>query len=226
MRAEPLTWVHQATTYGEIIPLATATRASVVYVCGDDKHLRGSIRIHDLIELAAMQDLGPGIIAADLMTPADTVFASDSLADVFDLFEHSDLGELPVVDADGNLTGVVTRKDVMAALHIEVLKRQNLRAKFVHKDDSARGTDYVELPKGVELARVPVMPKHIGRSLGECNVRVKHRVTVVSVIRRDEGGKELRILADGNFMMKGGDELIILGSVDDVAHWRRQVANG
>ena len=58
-------------------------------------------RIHDLIELAAMQDLGPGIIAADLMTPADSVLASDRLADVFDLFEHSDLDELPVLDENG-----------------------------------------------------------------------------------------------------------------------------
>ncbi len=225
MRAEPLTWVDQATTYGEIIPLATAARASVVYVCGAERVLRGSIRIHDLIELASMQDLGPSIIAADLMTASDVSVASDRLSDVFDLFENSDLGELPVVDANGILEGVVTRKDVMAALHIEVLKRQNLRAKFVHKDDSARGTDYVELPKGVELARVPVLPRHVGRTLGACNVRVKHRVTVVSVIRRDESGKELRILADGDFVMQAGDELIVLGALDDIGEWRQRVAS-
>jgi hypothetical protein len=150
------------------------------------------------------------------------VTAEERLSDVFDLFEDSDLDELPVVDGDRTLTGVVTRRDVMAALHIEVLKRQNLRAKFVHKDDASRGTDYVELPKGVELARVPVHPDHVGRTLGSCQVRVRNGLTVVSVIRRGEEGRELRILADGKFRMEAGDQLIVLGAEEAIAKWREE----
>ncbi len=222
MRADPITWVDRAMTYAEIIPLATAMRASVVYVCGPAKKLLGAVQIHDLIELAAMQDLGPGIIAADLMTPASAVKRDERLSDVFDLFEQAAFDELPVIDGKGALTGVVTRRDVMAALHLEVLKRQNLRAKFVHKEDAARGTDYVELPKGVELARVPVHPDHVGRTLGSCQVRVRHHLTVVSVIRRDEDGRELRILPDGKFRMEAGDHLIVLGAEEAIATWREK----
>ena len=222
MRSDPITWVDRSMTYGEIIPLATASRASVVYVCGPAKALMGAIHIHDLIELAAMQDLGPGIIAADLMTAATAVVSAERLSDVFVLFEHSDFDELPVVDEKGTLVGVVTRRDVMAALHMEVLKRQNLRAKFVHKDDDSRGTDYVELPRGVELARVPVHPDHVGRTLGSCQVRVRNELTVVSVIRRGEEGRELRILADGKFRMEKGDQLIVLGTEAAIAKWREE----
>jgi CIC family chloride channel protein len=220
MRSDPITWVDRSMTYGEMIPLATAMRASVIYVCGPEKKLLGSVQVHDLIELASMQDLGPGIIAADLMTPTKVVTSGERLSDVFDLFEDMDFDELPVVDAQRTLTGTVTRKDVMAALHIEVLKRQNLRAKFVHKDDADRATDYVELPKGVELARVTVHPDHVGRTLGSCQVRVRHHLTVVSVIRRGEEGREMRILADGKFRMEAGDQLIVLGSEDAIAKWR------
>ncbi len=222
MRRDPLTWVDHRATYGEIVPLATAARATVVYVCGAEKRLLGAIRVHDLIELAAMQDLGPGIIADDLRTPVEAVHEEQRLSEAFEFFERSDLDELPVVskDAVGALIGVVTRKDVMAALHIEVLKRQNLRAKFVHRDDERSATDYVELPKGVELARVPVRAEHVGRTLGECRIRAAHQLTVVSVVRRDESGQELRILADGEFTMRAGDHLIVLGTSDALTRWR------
>ena len=226
MRTAPVTWVDQATTYREIIPLATATRAVVIHVCGAGKRLVGTIAIHDLIELARLQDLGPGIIAADLMSPATAVTRDQTLADAFDLFERTDMDELPVQDAQGALIGVVTRKDVMAALHIEVLKRQNLRAKFVHRDDLDRETDYVELPKGIELARVPVLPDHVGRTLGDCQVRAQHGLTVVSVVRQGEDGRELRILADGGFVMKTGDQLIVMGSPSSIERWRASAAKG
>ncbi len=226
MRSEPLTWVERGMTYGEIIPLATASRASVVYVCDEDRRLTGVIRVHDLIELASLGDLGPGILATDLAGKVESVSAEQRLAEVFDIYERSDLDELPVVDETGRLTGVVTRRDVMAALHLEVLKRQNLRAKFVHREDQQQATDYVELPKGVELARVPVRPEHIGRTLGDCQVRVEHHVTIVSVVRRDENGGEMRILPDGQFVMRAGDELIVLGDLDDLAEWRAAVERG
>ena len=70
------------------------------------------------------------------------------------------MGELPVVeDRESNkLAGSLARRDVMSSLHLEILKRQKLRAKFVHKDDSQERADYVELPRGSELTRVPCLP--------------------------------------------------------------------
>ncbi len=226
MRTNP-TWVATRTTYGEIIPLVTTSRATVVNVCGEDMRFLGVIRVHDIINLLSLGDLGPGIVAADLMSTVDPVLRDESLSVVFEAFDANDLDEMPVIDstATRRLVGTVTRRDVMAALHMEVLGRQNLRAKFVRRDDEDAQTDYVELPKGVELARVPAHPSHFGRTLGETDIRAAYRLTVLSVVRRDEGGREIRILPDGEMRLAPADELIVIGGAEDIKRWRAEVGD-
>jgi CIC family chloride channel protein len=227
MRTNP-TWVAQRTTYAEIIPLITASRATVVAVCDGDMRFLGVIRVHDLIELLALGDLGPGIVAADLMTRVEPVTRDEPLSSVFEALDANELDEMPVVDGPETrkLVGTVTRRDVMAALHMEVLKRQNLRAKFVRREDEQAQTDYVELPKGVELARVPAHPAHFDKAIGETAIRSSHKLTVLSVVRRDEGGREIRILPDAGMKISRGDELIVIGGSDDIKRWRKEVGDG
>jgi len=227
MRTEP-TWVAQKTTYAEIVPLVTASRATAINVCGDDMRFLGVIRVHDIINLLSMGDLGPGIVAADLMSPVDPVTRDEPLSSVFEAFDRNELDELPVVDsAVGNrLVGAVTRRDVMAALHMEVLKRQNLRAKFVHREDERAQTDYVELPKGVELARVPAHPAHFGKTMGETAIRSAFKLSVISLVRRDEAGREVRVLPDADMKLSAGDQLIVIGASEDIKRWRAEVGDG
>lgn len=226
MRAGP-TWVAPSTTYAEIIPLITASRATVVSVCEADMRFAGVIRVHDMINLLSMGDIGPGIVAADLMSSVEPVASDDQLSDVFESFDKNDLDELPVVDSreTKRLVGAVTRRDVMAALHMEVLKRQNLRAKFVRREDEEAQTDYVELPKGVELSRVPAHPSHFGKTLGETAIRSAYKLTILSVVRRDESGREIRILPDPSTKLAKGDDLIVIGGADDIRRWRAEVGD-
>jgi CIC family chloride channel protein len=227
MRTQPA-WVAQKTTYAEIVPLVTASRATAMNVCGDDMRFLGVVRVHEIINLLAMGDIGPGIVAADLMSHVEPVTRDEPLSSVFEAFDLNELDEMPVVDAaaTNRLVGTVTRRDVMAALHMEVLKRQNLRAKFVRREDEQAQTDYVELPKGVELARVPSNPSHVGKSLGETSIRSASKLTVLSVVRLDEAGREIRILPDVDMKLAAGDQLIVIGGAEDIKRWRAEVAAG
>jgi len=224
MRTNP-TWVARTATYGEVIPLITASRASSVFVCGDDHTYLGMIRIHDVIQLASLGDLGPGIIALDLATPVDPVRIDQTLTEVFDALETQDVDELPVVDAvTRKLLGSVARRDVMAALHVEVLQRQNLRAKFVRRDEQgAAHTDYVALPSGVEIARVKALPLHFGQTLGEAGIRANWKLTVLFVMRTDEHGTEMRVLPEASMPLLAGDEFIVLGEREDLVRWRAEI---
>lgn len=212
--------VQRTTPYTEIIPMLAQARSGTIFVTGDRGEHLGVIRIHDVVELSQMGDLGPGIIAVDLMARIDSVRAADPLSRAFDIYDRSDVDELPVVDAAGMLVGGVARKDVMAVLHMEVLKRQNLRAKFVRRDEDEAHADYVELPKGVELARVRARPEHAGHSFASAQIRTKWRLTVLSLLRDEGEGRERRILPDADTVIREGDDMIVLGDVEDIRRWR------
>ena len=216
------TWVTPSMTYAEIVPLVTATRASVVFVCEEGMELKGVIRLHDVIELASMGDLGPGIIAADMMVPVDPVTGDQALATVFEAYEQFGIGELPVVQdrETRRLVGRLTRRDVMSSLHLEILKSQKLRAKFVHREESQERADYVELPKGSELTRVPCHPDHVDRTMAEARIRARHEVMVVTVIRKNPDGGEMRIIPDGDFVLRLGDDLIVIGPQQALQRWK------
>src|SRR6185503_18066700 len=108
---------------------------------------------------------------------------------------------------------------------VEVLQRHNLRAKFVRQDDEGKHTDYVALPRGVELARVPAHPAHFGRTLGEAAIRATKGLTVLFIVRNDEEGRELRILPEPSMPLLKGDELIVLGEAEDVRKWQAEVGD-
>jgi CBS domain-containing protein len=223
MRTNP-TWVSRSATYGEVIPLLTASRATTVYVCGDGHRYLGAIRVHDVIELVQMGDVGPGIIALDLALPVEPVTVDQTLSAVFDKLESEDADELPVVDpATKKLLGSVARRDVMAALHVEVLQKQNLRAKFVRRDEEGKHTDYVALPRGVQIARVPAQASHVGRTLGEAAIRATWKLTVLFVVRSDGEGGEMRILPEASMTIQAGDEFIVIGENADLERWRTEV---
>ena len=54
------------------------------------------IQVHDVIQLAQLDDLGPTIVAADMMGPPTAVGRDQPLAEVFEVFETADTDELPV----------------------------------------------------------------------------------------------------------------------------------
>jgi CIC family chloride channel protein len=225
MRTNP-TWVARTATYGDVVPLITVSRATAVYVCGENHAYLGMIRIHDVIQLASLGDLGPGIIALDLATAVEPVRLDQTLTEVFDAMEAQDIDELPVAETGTRkLLGCVTRRDVMAALHVEVLNRHNLRAKFVRRDDEgAAHTDYVALPKGVEVTRLEPLPGQVGRTLGDAAIRANWKVMVLFVVREDDQGNEMRILPEASMKLEEGDKLIVLGGREDLERWRSQAA--
>ncbi len=213
--------VDRSTPYTDIIPLLSQSRTGTVFVKGEGGKYLGAIRIQEVVELASMGDLGPGIIAMDIMGAVPAVRPADTLSRAFDLYENNEVDELPVVDDAGILVGGIARRDVMSVLQVEVLKRQNLRAKFVRRDDDdGTHTDYVELPKGAQLARVALRTDVAGKSLAEAGVRAAWRLTILAVVRRDAEGRELRLLPESATRLERGDDLIVLGAQEDIDRWR------
>jgi CIC family chloride channel protein len=193
----------------------------LLYVVDERRVLRGVVTLHDVKTFFNRRDAAAGriVIAADVMRRAPQLDPDASLAEVLELFDLPEFDELPVARADGVLLGRVTRRDLVATLHLEVLGRPSARAKFVI--EGAERPRYLELPSGFELARVPVTKSLAGRRLGDTGLRRNHRLVVLAVVRADPEIGEQRLAFDPDLVLEEGETLVVMGRHDDIAPLRQ-----
>ena len=133
MSAHPIS-VRKSASFKEVAARLREYRVSAFPVLGRDGSVIGVVSEADLLAKEALGDephgvpgliaglvhrkairKAAGVTAGDLMTsPAVTVGADDTVEGAARLMFTHGLKRLPVVDADGRLTGIVSRTDVLA----------------------------------------------------------------------------------------------------------------
>ncbi len=201
----------------EVIHELLKSRSNVIYVVEQDGRLIGSVDIHDLKEFFNEKDLYSLVLARDIATPTAIVYPEQSLIDVMDLVYNTDVGQLPVVKDPQRkqFLGVITRRDVIGAYNREVLKKKMLMSKFVTKGPEREGIDYVEMPAGYKIEKIPLTDQMKDKTLGELNFRTRYHLHVLEVLRQGEDGKSQRFLAAPGVRLKDGDSLIVIGTDED-----------
>jgi CBS domain-containing protein len=224
MRSDLLT-TRETDSLDQILHIFEDSRRDVVYVVGEQRELLGLVRLHDVKEFLNQGGIGPLVIAADVMQQPPSVTAEASLAEVIEAFDEPELEELPVLGKAGSakdpievLLGRITRRDVIACMNLEVLRRESLRAKFVV--EGADEPTYVELPKGYILSRVPVPAGLEGVVLAESGIRGKYKVTILSMIETDGRGIEHRSVPDPELVLHKNHTLVVMGTEADVQRLR------
>lgn len=127
-------WVTKDAPYKELAARLRENRVSAFPVLDDEGKVIGVVSEDDLLTKEALDggyDGMPGMItgllrrkeqgkargmtAADLMThPAVTISADAAVENAAKLMYKSKIARLPVVDADGHLTGIISRADVLS----------------------------------------------------------------------------------------------------------------
>jgi CBS domain-containing protein len=98
----------------EVVDLFRQVRISGAPVI-DGQTLAGIISMEDLIRCLCASDLDSP--ARNYMTPAPyTVSSSDPVIEALKVFVNSNVGRLPVVDQNGQLTGILTKGDITRGL--------------------------------------------------------------------------------------------------------------
>jgi hypothetical protein len=193
----------------------------VIYVVGEDRVLLGHVNLHDVKGFMREEGLGNVVIAADVMRTPPTVPPGDSIAQVIEHFDDPELEELPVVETrkEGTvLVGRITRRDLIACMNLEVLKRQSLRAKFVVEGE--RKADYVELPKGYSLTKLAIPAELLGKTIAQSGLREKFHLTVLSIVETDPFGVERRIVPDSTSVLTADHALVVIGRAEDIDTFR------
>jgi CIC family chloride channel protein len=187
-----------------------------VYVTDVAGRFVGTISIHD-IKHPEIRTLGPLVRARDVAEPnAYTVDPHDTLAECMERFILSEDDQLPVVDGDGRLVGVVSRRDVLRVYSTELLRQEYMG---VAAEPTPRS---VRLAPGLTLARVTTPAWLAGHSLRDANLRVTHNLTVVAV-QHDGRGEER--LPEAETPLGPRDVLVVVGRLADIERLRAGVAS-
>jgi CIC family chloride channel protein len=211
--------------FKDVIHEVLKSRSNVVYVVDQAGGLVGAIDIHDLKEFLNEESLYSLVFARDLAMPVNSGTPEQSLAEVMDAMYLTDSDQLPVVENKQTMkfVGVISRRDIIGAYSREVLKKKMLMAKFVTKEKEREGIDYVEMPTGYRIGKVPLKPELEDKTLSESNFRNHYGLQVLEVIRGANEGRSKRFIAEAGLKLKKGDTLIVIGSDEDMQSYQQEV---
>lgn len=192
----------------EVVARLLRRRVDEVYVVSADGRYVGSIHLHDVKGGLASPD------ASDGWGPrrAATARLDECIADVLGRFFDAPGDGLPVVDDAGRLRGVLLERDVVAAYHREVLRKDARLAHVVSRDEGGEHDDYIELPEGQSMEVVPVGDRWAGARLCDLGLPSRHGCTVVAMkIWDPQRGDWRREPVDAARPLAPEDELVVIG---------------
>ncbi|MFF3110944.1 HPP family protein [Kitasatospora sp. NPDC057904] len=109
--------VTPGTDFATVAAVLSASRRGIVPVVTADGSVAGAVAVSDLLAAYADEDTEAELSARDLMTsPAVTITDTTTAAAAAALLAEHSLHHLPVVDADGRLTGLLSSHDLLDAL--------------------------------------------------------------------------------------------------------------
>ena len=208
--------LHPGDDYRKVVETFLSGRRQRLFVVGDDRRLLGAISLHDIKHVLEHPEALTAVVAHDLMVPVGTVVSKDErLHRATQLFAQSDYERLPVVDDDGRLLGVLSKRDLMAVYAQEVLGRPSLLATFVSSRDSGTSRQYVELPPDFALRMVPVPGELVGRTLAEARLPQTLGARIIEIKRHGRHGEE-QVIPDADTVLESGDLLVLIGPTAQV----------
>src|SRR5581483_1307481 len=163
----------------------------------------GAVSLYDLAPALADPHAFHAVVAADLIDKTyPSVGEQERLAPTLAVFSRSDGEWLPVTDGAGVFKGILGKQDVLALYAQEVLGHPAMLARIAHE----KASTYVPLPSGFVLRDIRVDGAFAGKALAE-----------LALLRRDETGRETRLLAGAQTQLRSGDVLVALGPSEAIA---------
>ena len=206
------------TRFGEVLDRFLEHDIDRWYVVDGNEQLVGSIDLHGIKSVLAEQGLRWVVIAADVMKPVGTaVLRRENLEEAIHALSSSQEDEVPVLQSpdDRRVVGLLSRGDVLDLYDREVLRKDVLGVKLVHRDE--RTADYVDLPSQYVVRSVPVDRAWAGRTLAELELRERHGVHVLAVKRPGRRLAGRNELPDPHEPLQRRDRLVVVGHADDLA---------
>jgi len=228
-------WVTKDASYQEMAIRLREDRVSAFPVLDDEGKVIGVVSEADLLTKEALdggfdgmpgmitgllrrkeQGKARGITAADLMThPAMTISPDAAVENAARLMYKNKISRLPVVDADGHLTGIISRADVLSV--------------FDRSDHEIRSQITREPPERMtamktsvkEIMTTQVVAVKLGASFKEMAAALRgNRVSAFPVI--DDDGKVIGVVSEADMLARKVLNADHAGTFTAVPHRREQ----
>ncbi|MBI5178396.1 MAG: chloride channel protein [Nitrospinae bacterium] len=120
--------IPEETRFKEVVEKIASSKAYYYPCTNGEGRLTGILSVQDVREFMLNEDLAEIVLAKDLAThKVITVHPGDNLNDAMEKFSAADLEELPVVDGEGKVLGMLKRKDVITAYKKAVMTGERSR---------------------------------------------------------------------------------------------------
>ncbi|MFQ5666351.1 MAG: chloride channel protein [Candidatus Binatia bacterium] len=205
-------------TFVKMLDLVVRSRHSEFFVVNEKGELLGAVSLSGLRRLIfERESLQHIVVAGDLVAHVrETVRQNDNLDVVMQLFSHTDVEELAVVDERNprKLVGTVHWQDLIHARNQEVLRR-DLAGSISSTVSLVGKVHQVEIGDGYVVQEIPAPRSFSGCTLRELQVGARYGVQIVFIRSQSgsDGTRHLRVpRADDR--VGENDTLIIAGSKD------------
>lgn len=187
----------------------------VCFVIDQDHRLLGEISIHDVKAMLQEDDLGPLVIAKDLVKPTPATTSVEApVARCLEIFSRTEQEYLPVVSPSGRLSGILSHRDVLDLYHREILRSEYLGVSLKSESISSTMHEQVRLPHEYTVDVIPIPQRYVGKTLRETQLRTNFGLTAVAVRRGGFHGQDE--LPDPDHPLSRHDHLVLVGRPTDL----------
>ncbi|MBZ0274243.1 chloride channel protein [bacterium] len=204
--------VPRATPFRRLVEIMLGGSRSHVYVTDEDGSLTGTMNLYTIKDILQEQGLGTLIIADDVMSRDPPRHApDDTLADCLETMAGHELDELPIVDHNNRLVGTLSRADVIAAYHKEVVRQSLLGHRHIRAAFADDASTQLALEPGLDMREIAIRGELVGTTLRDLNLRAQYGINCVAVRHPGDDGRSHRSLPHADAPLAENDVLICVG---------------
>ncbi len=223
LRADGFETVRSDEPMSALVTRFLARRVERLHVLDDNGRYLRTIDLQDVKGVLAQPPTEHELRASDLsLRPPPALRPHQTLASVLPSFYETGFAELPVIDSEGRLVGILAERDVMATYHRESLRTSARHAHLVSDAGDAQHDEHVELPQGQVVQVVDVGTAHAGRTLAELRLPAQCGCTVLAISAwSDTNQQRERLPADATRVLDARDRLVLVGPQEQVERLAR-----
>ena len=114
----------ESMTFKDLKETISTTRESYFPVLDDNGKITGILNLHDIRTVLFEEALHDLVVVGELAGPPVTINPDDDLFTALSQFIDSGYGQIPVVDDDGTIWGLLEHEDVISAYRQQIIKRK------------------------------------------------------------------------------------------------------